>query len=65
MGGLARICKMYGKMKVSDSNGGTIVWLWDYVNNKPRLEKEMSKEEIMASEKAKWTGLKSRTNEDQ
>ena len=53
MGGLARICKMYGSMEASDANGKKVIWLWDYVNDKPRLKTEMSKDEIMASEKAK------------
>jgi hypothetical protein len=58
MGGLARICKMYGSMEVSDANGNKVIWLWDYVNDKPRLKSEMSKEEITASEKAKWEQIK-------
>ena len=58
MGGLARICKMYGSIEVSDANGKKVTWLWDYVNDKPKTE--MTKEEIMASEKAKWTGVKSK-----
>jgi hypothetical protein len=59
MAGLARICKMYGSIEVSDANGKKVTWLWDYVNDKPRLKTEMTKEEIMASEKAKWMGVKS------
>ena len=59
MGGLARICKMYGSMEASDANGKKVIWLWDYVNDKPRLKTEMSKDEIMASEKAKWSAVKS------
>ena len=46
MGGLARICKMYGSMEVSDKNGKKVTWLWDYKNDKPRLKSEMTKEEI-------------------
>lgn len=56
MGGLANICKLYGSMQVSDANGNTVTWLWDYANDKPRLKTEMTKEEITASEKAKWEG---------
>lgn len=59
MAGLARICKMYGSVEVSDSNGNKVTWLWDYVNDKPRLKTEMTKEEIIESEKAKWMGFKS------
>ena len=58
MGGLARICKMYGSMEVSDKNGKKVTWLWDYKNDKPRLKSEMTKEEIAESEKAKWQQIK-------
>jgi len=47
-------------MEVSDANGKRVTWVWDYVNDKPRLKTEMTKEEIMASERAKWTGIKSK-----
>jgi hypothetical protein len=57
MGGLANICKLYGGMEVI-SNGKKVIWLWDYVNDKPRLKSEMTEEEINASEKAKWNGIK-------
>ena len=62
MGGLARICKMYGSMEVSDANGKKVIWLWDYANDKPRLKTEMSKSEIMESEKAKWNNIKTQLN---
>jgi hypothetical protein len=58
MGGLARVCKMYGAMEVKGANGRKVTWLWDYVNDKPRLKSEMTKEEIAASEEAKWLALK-------
>jgi len=58
MGGLARICKMYGSMEVSDANGKKVTWLWDYKNDKPRLKSEMTKEDIAESEKAKWEQIK-------
>lgn len=53
MAGLQKILKIHGSMKVQ-SGGKTVTWLWDYANNKARLETDMSKEEIAASEKAKW-----------
>lgn len=59
MAGLARMCKMYGSIEVTDANGKKVTWLWDYVNDKPILKTEMTKEEIMASEKAKWMGVQS------
>jgi major membrane immunogen (membrane-anchored lipoprotein) len=49
---------MYGGMTVKSNDGKTVKWLWDYVNDKARLESEMTKEEIMASEKKKWEGIK-------
>ena len=60
MGGLARICKMCGSLEVSDGNGKKVTWLWDYANDKARLKTEMTEDEIMASEKAKWMGVKSK-----
>lgn len=58
MSGLARICRMYGSMEAVDANGKKVIWLWDYVNEKPRLKSEMTKEEIHASEKAKWEKIR-------
>ena len=58
MGGLAKICKLYGSMEVSDANGKKVTWVWDYAKNEPRLKSEMTKEEIAASEKAKYMDLK-------
>ena len=58
MGGLAKICKMYGSIEVSDANGKKVTWLWDYKNDKARLKSEMTKEEIEESEKAKWQQIK-------
>lgn len=60
MAGLAKLCKMYGSMEVSDANGKKVTWLWDYANDKPRIKTEMTEDEIMASEKAKWMGVKSK-----
>lgn len=57
MGGLARMCKTFGRMTVT-SDGKKVVWIYDYVNDKPRLESEMTKEEITASEKKKWLSIK-------
>jgi major membrane immunogen (membrane-anchored lipoprotein) len=58
MGGLARICKMYGGMTVTDKAGRKVEWAYDYAQDRPRLKSEMTKEEWMASEKAKWDKLK-------
>ena len=56
MGGLARICKMYGCMEVTGVNSDKVTWIWDYVNHKARVKTEMTESEIMASEKEKWLG---------
>jgi hypothetical protein len=36
---------------------GDVVWVWDYANDKARLEKDMTPEEIKASERAKWESI--------
>jgi major membrane immunogen (membrane-anchored lipoprotein) len=54
MAGLARLCKIHGSVKFKDKDGKEIIWLYDYANDEPRLKSEMTKEEIAASEKAKW-----------
>lgn len=54
MGGLQRLCKMYGAMDFKDLNGKSVRWMWDYVLDKARLETEMTKDEIKASERAKY-----------
>lgn len=63
-GGLQRVCKLYGSMTVKDNNGKSVRWLWDYANDKARLESEMTKEEIAASERTKWESVKKLTDEE-
>lgn len=55
--GFQRILKIYGEMKVTDSKGNSVTHVWDYANDKSRIKGEMTKEEIAASEKAKWMQL--------
>jgi len=55
MGGLAKICKMYGSIKVND-----VEWVYDYAKDKPVLKSEMTDKEFVKSEKAKWINLKSK-----
>lgn len=59
MSGLARICKMYGRMECSDQHGKKVVWVWDYANDEPVHQKEMpsGSERWKASEKAKWEAI--------
>lgn len=49
-------------MEVQGKDGKKVTWLWDYVNDIPRLKTELSKEEIAASEKAKWEQVKLTNN---
>jgi hypothetical protein len=49
MGGLRRICKMYGGMKIDG-----VEWVWDYNKDEPRLKNQMTEEELRLSERAKW-----------
>jgi hypothetical protein len=53
MSGLRRICKMYGAMTIQG-----VEWVWDYATDEPRIKSEMTKEQLAASERAKWTGVK-------
>jgi hypothetical protein len=53
MAGLSRLCKLYGSFTVK-SGGKTVTWVWDYVNDRPRLQTEMTKGEWEASEKEKY-----------
>jgi len=62
MSGLKSICKLYGSMTVTDKDGTKTVWVWDYANDKARPKSEMSKEELAASEKAKWEWVKQGIN---
>lgn len=57
--GLQRILKLYGKMIVKDDKGNKVVHVWDYANDKPMLQSEMTKEMTAASEKAKYEMIKS------
>ncbi len=62
MAGLERLLKLYGSIICKDADGKSVVWLWDYANDKARLKTEMTKEEITASEKAKWSDIKNLLN---
>jgi hypothetical protein len=58
MGGLKRLCRLYGRMEFVSQNGKKTVYVWDYAKNEPRIKSEMTKDEIKESEKAKWMGIK-------
>lgn len=63
MSGLKEMCKRYGSVEVVESNGKKVIWVWDFANDTLRLKSEMSKEEIAASEKAKWQQIKALISE--
>ena len=56
--GFQRILKIYGEIKVIDNKGNSVTHVWDYANDKPRIKDEMTKDELAASEKAKWMQLR-------
>ncbi|MBX3253963.1 MAG: hypothetical protein KF862_07455 [Chitinophagaceae bacterium] len=64
MAGLQKLLKLYGRIECKGENGKRVMWVWDYANDKPRIESEMTKEEWAASEKAKYKLLKSQLNEE-
>lgn len=49
MPGPANVCKVTGSVTVSYKDGRKVRWLYDYVNDLPRLESEMTEQEIEAS----------------
>lgn len=51
MGGLARICKMYGSFKV-----GGVLMVWDYANDVavPEHEMPLGSDRWRESEKVRW-----------
>lgn len=44
--------KFYGEMKVSDKHG-TVVWVWDYTNDKPVKKSELTPEQLKAIKKGR------------
>lgn len=54
MGGLARICKLYGEITIKNNDGQSVKWIYDYHLDKPRIESEMTPEEKALSKKAKY-----------
>lgn len=58
MTGLQKILKLHGEVKVKGQNGETVVWVWDYMNDKPRKKSEMTKQEIADSKRAKNEQIK-------
>jgi len=65
MAGLKNIAKLFGSMSVTNSSGETTVWVWDYAKDKAVRKEEMSHEDWMASEKAKWAKLREEQKREQ
>lgn len=57
-----KICQAFGSYEYTDTLGNRVTFVWDYVQNKARLKSEMTKDEIVESEKAKWSKLKDERN---
>ena len=58
MPGLQELLKLYGSIEIQNSEGQKVTWEWDYAKDKPVLKSEMSKEDWMQSEMAKWGKVK-------
>lgn len=58
------ICKYYGGMIVKGADGKEVKWLYDYAQDRPRLESEMLAEEKAASERKKWLKIKAQIEKD-
>lgn len=65
MSGLQRLLKLYGQIDCKGEDGKKVTWLWDYANDKPMLKSEMTKEQWMASEKAKWMKVKEQLDKEE
>ena len=52
MAGLANLCKLYGRLKVT-VDGVTINYVWDYAQDKAVDGATQTREQKMASERAK------------
>lgn len=58
MGGLAKVCRLYGSINITDTCGHKVTWVWDYDREEARLKSSMTDEEIAKSEKMKYEKLK-------
>jgi hypothetical protein len=56
MAGLARICKLYGRMTTRGADGKSVIWVWDYAKDEAVHEKDMPEgsDRWKKSEEAKW-----------
>lgn len=60
MGGLARICRAYGGMKVTGNDGTAINYVWDYVADQAVPDTEMPRGSARhrASEKRRYNDMR-------
>ena len=49
------ILEFFGQMQIDN-----VLWVWDYATNKSRIKSKITKEEIAASERAKYKYLKTK-----
>ena len=53
MTGLSKVCKMFGSMTVK-SKGKSVMFVYDYIQDRVRCKSDMTKSELKANEKAKY-----------
>jgi hypothetical protein len=51
--GLQRVCKMYGGMTIQGEK-----WVWDYARDIPVRKADMTHEQLVQSERAKYAAIK-------
>lgn len=56
--GLTRVLKIYGQIEMVSKEGKKTIWVWDYAKDKAVLKSEMTKEDFIESEKAKYSQFK-------
>lgn len=59
MAGLRAMCKLFGSLKATGSDGKTVVHVWDYAIDEPCLQSDMPEgsDRWKASEAAKWKSI--------
>ena len=57
MGGLRRLCKLYGRLKIQG-----VQWVWDYEKDEPRKASDLTKEQLrdiqIKREQVLWGGAR-------
>jgi hypothetical protein len=60
MAGLRNLCRQYGSMTIQGTK-----YIWDFANEEPVEASLMTKERLMASEKAKWGQLQQQIEDEE